>query len=42
SGAVWYRVNVGPFTSRSQANAAVDKLVNINIQPLVRKIPKEG
>ncbi|MET4026587.1 cell division protein FtsN [Marinobacter sp. MBR-99] len=42
SGSVWYRVNVGPFESRSQMNAAVDKLVSINIQPLVRKIPKEG
>lgn len=42
SGSVWYRVNVGPFTSRSQMNSAIDKLVSINIQPLIRKIPKEG
>lgn len=42
SGSTWYRVNVGPFTSRSQMNSAVDKLVSINIQPLVRKIPREG
>jgi cell division septation protein DedD len=42
NGSVWYRVNVGPFTSRSQMNSAVDKLVSINIQPLVRKIPNEG
>ena len=42
NGSVWYRVNVGPFNSRSQMNSAVDKLVTINIQPLVRKIPKEG
>ncbi len=42
NGSEWYRVNVGPFTSRSQMNAAVDKLVAINIQPLVRKIPKKG
>lgn len=42
NGSVWYRVNVGPFTSRSQMNSAIDKLVSINIQPLVRKIPKEG
>ncbi|MDL0433366.1 SPOR domain-containing protein [Marinobacter sp. TBZ242] len=42
SGSTWYRVNVGPFSSRSQMNAAIDKLVNLNIQPLVRKIPKEG
>lgn len=42
NGSIWYRVNVGPFTSRSQMNAAIDKLVKLNIQPLVRKIPKEG
>lgn len=41
SGSVWYRVHVGPFDSRSQMNSAVDKLVAINIQPLVRQIPKE-
>lgn len=40
-GNTWYRVNVGPFDSRSHMNAAVDKLVAISIQPLVRKIPKE-
>ena len=42
NGSIWYRVNVGPFTSRSQMNSAIDKLVSINIQPLVRKIPKKG
>lgn len=42
SGSTWFRVNVGPFTSRSQMNSAIDKLVSINIEPLVRKIPKEG
>jgi hypothetical protein len=42
NGSVWYRVSVGPFTSRSQMNSAIDKLVSLNIQPLVRKIPKEG
>ncbi|MDI9246735.1 SPOR domain-containing protein [Marinobacter sp. CHS3-4] len=41
SGSTWYRVNVGPFASRSQMNSAVDKLVSINIEPLVRKVPKE-
>lgn len=41
SGSVWYRVNVGPFDNRSQMNSAVDKLVAISIQPLVRQIPKE-
>lgn len=40
TGSTWYRVNVGPFTSRSQMNSAVDKLVSINIEPLVRKVPK--
>ena len=40
SGSTWFRVNVGPFTSRSQMNSVVDKLVSINIEPLVRKIPK--
>lgn len=42
SGTIWYRVNVGPFDSRSKMNSALDKLVSINIQPLVRKVPKEG
>lgn len=42
NGSTWYRVNVGPFNSRSQMNSAIDKLVSINIEPLVRKIPKEG
>ncbi|MEX2474595.1 SPOR domain-containing protein [Marinobacter sp.] len=42
SGSTWYRVNVGPFKSRSQMNSAIDKLVTINIEPLVRKIPNEG
>lgn len=42
SGSIWYRVNIGPFKSRSRMNAAVDKLVSIDIQPLVRKIPKDG
>jgi cell division protein FtsN len=40
TGSIWYRVNVGPFTSRSQMNSAVDRLVSINIEPLVRKVPK--
>lgn len=37
NGNVWYRVEVGPITSRSKMNKAVDKLVKISIQPLVRK-----
>ena len=40
SGTIWYRVNVGPIASRSQMNSAVDKLVSINIEPLIRKVPK--
>ncbi|WP_148861697.1 SPOR domain-containing protein [Marinobacter fonticola] len=42
SGTIWYRVNVGPFDSRSKMNSALDKLVSINIQPLVRKVPKKA
>ena len=33
----WYRVQVGPFTSRSKMNSSMDRLVSINIQPLVKK-----
>ena len=33
----WYRVMVGPYDSRSDMNKAVDRLVSINIQPLVRQ-----
>ncbi|TDT37031.1 sporulation related protein [Halospina denitrificans] len=33
----WYRVMVGPYGSRSDMNKAVDRLVSINIQPLVRE-----
>jgi len=36
-GSTWYRVQVGPFYSRSKMNGAMDKLVAINIQPLVRQ-----
>ncbi|MFD2231702.1 SPOR domain-containing protein [Alkalimarinus sediminis] len=37
SNSTWYRVQVGPYTSRSKMNSAMDKLVAINIQPLVKK-----
>lgn len=37
NGNVWYRVEVGPIASRSKMNKAVDKLVRISIQPLVKK-----
>ena len=33
----WYRVMVGPYDSRSDMNKAIDRLVSINIQPLVRQ-----
>lgn len=39
-GSVWYRVNVGPFDSRSKMNAVMDKLVSISIEPLAKKVPK--
>lgn len=41
NGSVWFRVNVGPFDSRSRMNSAIDRLVSINIEPLVRKIPRK-
>src|SRR5690554_4423723 len=41
-GSYWYRVNVGPFESRSRMNRAVDKLVSINIQPLVKRVKPEN
>ncbi|QCF25066.1 SPOR domain-containing protein [Hydrocarboniclastica marina] len=37
SGDTWYRVQVGPYQSRSTMNSVIDRLVAINIQPLVRK-----
>ncbi len=40
-GNVWHRVETGPFNNRSKLNAALDKLVAINIQPLVKKIKIE-
>ena len=39
SGDIWYRVQVGPYQSRSAMNSTVDRLVAINIKPLVRKVP---
>lgn len=39
SGGTWYRVQIGPYQSRSLMNSAIDRLVAINIQPLVRKNP---
>jgi len=39
-GTVWYRVMTGPFYSRSEMNSALDKLVAIQIEPLVKKVKK--
>lgn len=41
SGTVWHRVSTGPFYTRTEMNAALDKLVAINIEPLVKKIKKD-
>ena len=41
SGTKWYRVTAGPYTNRSKMNGALDKLVAINIQPLVKKTKKK-
>lgn len=41
-GTVWHRVKTGPFTNRSKLNSALDKLVSINIQPLVKKVKKDS
>lgn len=41
-GSRWYRVHIGPFSSRSQMNRAVDKLVAMDIQPLVKRIKPEN
>ncbi len=37
-GTTWHRVTTGPFVSRSEMNSALDKLVAINIEPLVKKV----
>jgi len=41
SGTQWHRVMTGPFHNRSTMNGALDKLVSINIEPLVKKISKD-
>lgn len=38
SGAVWHRVRLGPFPSRSKLNKAYDRLVRMNLQPLHIKL----
>ena len=40
-GSTWYRVMTGPYYSRSEMNSALDKLVNIGIEPLVKKVKKQ-
>ena len=40
-GSTWHRVETGPFQSRSEMYAALDKLYAINIQPLVKKSKKQ-
>ncbi|MCP5162619.1 MAG: SPOR domain-containing protein [Hahellaceae bacterium] len=37
----WYRVMLGPYSSRSKMNSATDRLVSMSIQPLPKKIPRE-
>jgi cell division protein FtsN len=39
---VWNRVVVGPFKSRTVMNKAIDSLVSIRIEPLVRKQKTES
>lgn len=36
-GSTWFQVRVGPFDNRSQLNKAQDKLVRLNIDPLLRE-----
>jgi len=40
NGVAWYRVMTGPYNNRSKMNSVLDKLVSINIQPLVKKVKK--
>lgn len=35
----WYRVVVGPLDNRSRANSVKDRLVEMDIQPLTRRVP---
>lgn len=38
NGSIWYQVLAGPFENRSMLSKAEDRLVRMNIQPLVRQI----
>jgi cell division protein FtsN len=40
-GSTWHRVSTGPFHDRSQMNSALDKLVALNIEPLVKKVESD-
>ncbi|MFT7371616.1 MAG: cell division protein FtsN [Oleiphilaceae bacterium] len=40
NGGAWFRVVAGPYNNRSKMNSVLDKLVSINIQPLVKKVKK--
>jgi cell division protein FtsN len=40
NGSIWYRVMVGPFTSRSKLNSAQDVLANANTESLVIKVKR--
>lgn len=41
-GSTWHRVTTGPFYNRSKMNGALDKLVSMQIQPLVKKVKKSS
>tara|TARA_R110002167_G_scaffold100989_7_gene263428 strand:+ start:1050 stop:1715 length:666 start_codon:yes stop_codon:yes gene_type:complete len=41
-GTTWHRVSTGPFYNRSKMNGALDKLVSMQIQPLVKKVKKSS
>lgn len=41
-GTTWHRVTTGPFYNRSKMNGALDKLVSMQIQPLVKKVKKSS
>lgn len=40
NGSIWYRVMVGPFTSRSKLNSAQDVLADANTESLVIKVKR--
>ena len=42
NGSTWYRVTAGPYINRSKMNSTLDKLVALNIAPLVKKHKKNN